>query len=44
MFILLVTTAYEEPEDQDEECVDEVAQQTLSKTCWYTSIMNIINS
>ena len=31
MFILLVTTAYEEPEDQDQECIDEVTQQTLSK-------------
>ena len=32
MFIVLMTTAHEEPEgSQDGGCVDEVAQQTLSK-------------
>ena len=48
MFIVLITTAHEESGGgQDGGCVDEVTQQALSKymlTCWYTSIMNIINS
>ena len=40
MFIVLMTTAYYgEPEDED----DDETQQTLSKSCWYTSIMNIFN-
>ena len=41
----LMTTAHEEPGGgQDGGCVDEVTQETLSKTCLHASIMNIVNS